>query len=523
MNDEINQLDSIIDGTGTATDVTTGDTIDTVAHLGDGTLTAETYTLPSTTIGYNLLGTTGGTPNLDQFNRVQNMVWANYGTDATLDGFEYLRDTQGDVTQRINAVNAYFSELYQNDKLDQMTGLERGEVSGSAIADPTFTESFSPDGFGNQSSYQQTVDGGTTVDQTSTFGPTNQVQDFSGDGWAAPSFDAAGNATATPNPLAPTTGLNVQVDGWNNVTHVSNTSDSINVSYFYDALGNMIVRVNNLAASGTVSTTDIYYSGQQVLEEDPRLPASPASDAAAVAHQYVYSPRSINTPILDTQTSYTVVSEAWTSATATYYFLTDANDNVTSITDSNGAVQERYVYSAFGTTTIYNSDYSATRTVSSVNNTILFAGMMIDPETGIYKDGARFYSSITTSFLTPDPRKATSTPTGTLATIRSTAPIRQGLMRCLMAPAARAFPRRATRAATAPRRCFRSRRDRWTHSLFLTTARGKLRLAPMGMERPSISGTAITSTLQITGTRRRRKSTVRSVFQTGNAILTLVI
>ena len=321
------------------------------------------------------------------------MVWANYGSDTTLDDFGYLRNAQGDVTQRINAVDAMMSEMYANDKLDQVESLTRGTISDGAVASPTFTEEFSPDGFGNQSSYQQTVDGSTTVDQTSTFGPTNQVQDFSGDGWATPSFDAAGNATATPDPLAPTTGLNVQVDGWNNVTNVSNASDSINVSYFYDALGNMIVRVNNLAASGEVSTTDIYYSGQQVLEEDPRLPSSPSSDApAAVAHQYVYSPRSINTPILDTQTSYTVVSSEWASATSTYYFLTDANDNITAVTNSSGAVQERYVYSAFGTVTMYDGpdsiggDYSNPHTTSSVNNVILFAGMTIDPDTGLYKD-----------------------------------------------------------------------------------------------------------------------------------------
>ncbi len=123
MNDEINQLDSIIDGTGTADDATAGDTIDTVAHLGDGTFTGETYNVWSTTIGYNLLGTTGGTPNLDQFNRVQNMFWQNYGTDTTLDGFKYLRSTQGDVTQRINAVDAVFSEMYANDKLDQVESL----------------------------------------------------------------------------------------------------------------------------------------------------------------------------------------------------------------------------------------------------------------------------------------------------------------------------------------------------------------------------------------------------------------
>ena len=415
MNDEINQLDSIIDGTGTAADVTTGDTIDSVKHLGDGTLTAETYTLPSTTIGYNLLGTTGTSPNMDQFNRVQNMVWANYGAETTLDDFGYLRNAQGDVTQRLNAVDAVFSEMYTNDKLDQIQSLTRGTISDNAVADPTFTEDFSPDGFGNQSSYDQTVDGSTTVDQTSTFGPTNEVQDFTGDGWATPTFDAAGNATATPNPLAPTTGLNVQVDAWNHVTNVTNTSDSINVSYFYDGVGNMIMRVNTLTASDKVSTTDIYYSGQQVVEEDPRLPASPDGTATAVAHQYVYSPRSVNTPILDTQTSYTVVSSDWASTQATYYFLTDANNNVTSLVNSSGGVVERYIYSAFGSVTMYDGaatpggsgiDYSNLHTVSSFNNTVLYACMTIDTETGEYKDGARFYSSLTSAFFTPDPEQS---------------------------------------------------------------------------------------------------------------------
>src|SRR5437762_3405671 len=51
MNDEINQLDSIIDGTATS-----GTTIDTLAHLGDGTITSETYNQPN--IGYDLLGST---------------------------------------------------------------------------------------------------------------------------------------------------------------------------------------------------------------------------------------------------------------------------------------------------------------------------------------------------------------------------------------------------------------------------------------------------------------------------------
>src|SRR5581483_5742491 len=75
MNDQINQLDSIIDGTGTASSVTTGDTLDTITSLGSGTVVAETYNQPN--LGYNLLDSTTlsddstPTPNLDQFNRVQ--------------------------------------------------------------------------------------------------------------------------------------------------------------------------------------------------------------------------------------------------------------------------------------------------------------------------------------------------------------------------------------------------------------------------------------------------------------------
>ena len=51
-NDEINQLDSIVNGT---------TTLDSIGYLGDGTIVSEDYEQPA--IGYNLLGTTGGQPN----------------------------------------------------------------------------------------------------------------------------------------------------------------------------------------------------------------------------------------------------------------------------------------------------------------------------------------------------------------------------------------------------------------------------------------------------------------------------
>ena len=42
----------------------------------------------------------------------------------------------------------------------------------------------------------------------------------------------------------------------------------------------------------------------------------------------------------------------------------------------------------------------------SINNTLLFAGMFLDPVTGIAQDGARWYNSSTGTFLTRDPAQS---------------------------------------------------------------------------------------------------------------------
>ena len=143
----------------------------------------------------------------------------------------------------------------------------------------------------------------------------------------------------------------------------------------------MVVRTNNLAASGEAATTFFYYAGPQMIQSVQQTPASPADGATTVTDQYVYSPRYVNSPILDTQTvsTYRAQSRSWSSPAPPYYFLTDANYNVTALLNSSGAVIERYVYSAYGTATVYSPDYSTTYSASTVGNTILFAGMWFDP------------------------------------------------------------------------------------------------------------------------------------------------
>ena len=85
------------------------------------------------------------------------------------------------------------------------------------------------------------------------------------------------------------------------------------------------------------------------------------------------------------------------------YYLTDADNNVTAITDSSGNVIERYVYDAYGTLTIYDPTWTNTLSGSSVNNTILFGGMSLDPTTGLYYDHARWYDASMGTFISRDP------------------------------------------------------------------------------------------------------------------------
>ncbi len=67
---------------------------------------------------------------------------------------------------------------------------------------PTFQESFTPDGNGNIAGYTQSVSGTTTVDQTRSANSTNEIATLTntvGD-TVAPEYDAAGNETQTPSP-----------------------------------------------------------------------------------------------------------------------------------------------------------------------------------------------------------------------------------------------------------------------------------------------------------------------------------
>ena len=191
------------------------------------------------------------------------------------------------------------------------------------------------------------------------------------------------------------------------------------------------MRTDNLAATGTVSTTDFYYSGPggQVLEERPRLPSSPIDGSTAVTQQYVYSPRYVDASILRTQTTatYSTSGSTWSSTTVTYYYLTDTNNNVTAVTDSSGNVVERYVYSAFGNVQVYTPDYATLLSASAVGNRLFFGGTPRDEQNGAGPDGPALVQPAERAPSSPPTRpRVTRTSIATPATIRPTTPIPMG-------------------------------------------------------------------------------------------------
>ena len=90
------------------------------------------------------------------------------------------------------------------------------------------------------------------------------------------------------------------------------------------------------------------YAGQQIIQV-----YTYSGGNFQGGQQYIWSPLYVDTPIL--RDSYDANGNL---SRATIYYHTDANHNVTAVTDSSGVVVERYAYDAYGNVTVYNADWT---------------------------------------------------------------------------------------------------------------------------------------------------------------------
>ena len=274
----------------------------------------------------------------------------------------------------------------------------------SATRNNGVDQSWDLSGTGDWNSF--TNNGTTQEQQSNGANETTAITDTSGTRVGIqPVYDNAGDMTTLPSPSDSNSPLGAQYDAWGRLVHA--TSGSTVVSYQYDGTGRLVE-----CQSG--GTTDYYfYAGSQVVE-NPRDDRAQSATSAPVLYQYVWSARS-NAPILrDTYTTTGGVTAI--DPSQRIYYLTDADNNVTALVGINPntgdwQVVERYVYNAYGTATIYvqsltdpsDQNWTTASAASSVGNTILFASESLDPATGLYCDGVRWYDASMGTFVSRDP------------------------------------------------------------------------------------------------------------------------
>ena len=363
-------------------------------YLGLGAFVRSDY--PEPQVRWDLITGTGVNPyaGLDRFGRVINCLWRNYGASIDAERVEYGYDRASNRIWRENTVapSGENDELYGYDRLQRLVRSARGTLSvdKSYVDDLQFAQDWTLDATGNWNRLLQTDSNDPTenLDQARKQNAANEITAIIrryGADWPSPEYDRAGNMTLFPQPATPTSSYSATYDAWNRLVALSGGN-----SYAYDPFNRRTMQV----AGGV--TRHYYYSTQwQVLEE--RLGTSP--DTADAERQFVWGLRYIDDLVLRDRspTNNGTLSER-------LYSLSDANWNATAVVDAAGDVQERYRYSAYGTPTFLQPDFTPRLpNQSDFNWETLYAGYRRDEASELSQVRNRYLNSTVGQWITRDP------------------------------------------------------------------------------------------------------------------------
>ena len=378
INDSTSRVDNLTDSSGALVNY---------AYLGLSTFVQTTYPEPS--IQYTLLGSSSGNSpagdiywGLDQFGRIIDSRWFNTGTTADIDRIKYGYDRASNRIWRQNpvatAAGAHFDEFYTNDGLQRLKDMKRGtlNVTNTGITSPTFEQCWTLDPTGNWRGFNEAASGTAwTLNQTRTANAVNEITGITnstGSSWFVPAYDAAGNMTSMPQPAAPESGFTATYDGWNRMAKLVDTGTGQTIQQnLYDTRNFRTVILTY--ASGVLSETRHSYftSGWRCIEE--RVGTATTADK-----QFVWGGRYIDDLVLRDRGSERL------------YAMQDANWNVTSIATPTAAIQERYVYTAYGMPAYLTNSFGM-RTSSNFTWEFLYCGYRLDFNSSLHQVRLRTY------------------------------------------------------------------------------------------------------------------------------------
>ncbi len=351
----------------------------------DSTVVDRTYTARGELYQLKHAGTTIDTRAYDNGGRMSSSTLNNgvvdtraYGTDNTLSSITFTGSgtSIGNLSyawdNNHNKTSETITGTMSNYGFSIPTGGYDGEdrlVSFNRTSGLSQSWSLSPVGDWNSVTTNGTA-------QTRTHGPTHELLTGAG---SSVSNDVKGNITLIPSSLRPNASSLTSVWDFDNRLS-SATTGSTTVSHQYDALGRRVART-----SGS-STTVYVQAGQQTIA-DYASGAAPSSST----YRYLYASY-IDEPVM-----------RWTASSSTpVYYHRNQQYSVTALTDSSGAVLERYAYSAYGVPTIANAS-GGVLSSSAQNNRYTYTGREWDNDIQQYHYRARIFDPALGRFCSRDP------------------------------------------------------------------------------------------------------------------------
>lgn len=388
INDLLNRIDTIQDTTSGTTDLAS------YTYLGIGTVVRITYDQPG--VWLDLWGGASGTfSGLDLFNRIIDQRWQNgiSGTPADIDRYQYGYDQDSNRLYKANVVgtpvvSGGLDEYYTYDHLNRLTDMQRGTLNSTKTGisgTPSVEQTWSLDPTGNWSGFVTQASGTTNLNQSRTSNTVNEmtnIAESTGATWATPAYDAAGNTTTMPQVTDPTQSFTAVYDAWNRVVSVIASGTTV-AQYQYDGQNRRGVKLTY--SGGSLSETRHFYSTNTWQDIEERVGTSTSKDK-----QYVWGFRYVDELVCRDD-----------ATPERLYTCQDASFNLTSITDTSGTPQERYLFSPYGNRTILNASWIVINS-SSFDWVIAHQGLLYDVESGLIYNRNRILHLGTGTFLTRD-------------------------------------------------------------------------------------------------------------------------
>lgn len=355
------------------------------SYLGLGTVVQLECAQPGIKMTYLAQGSEGPGDagdkyvGLDRFGRVADVRWIKSSTD--IERVQYGYDRASIRQWRCNPVAATGQdEFYTNDGLHQLGQLQRGTLnSGMPKTGITGTvareEGFTYDPTGNWSAYLTKTAGTTDLSQTRTHNRANEMTALDSSS-SLLGYDLAGNMTTTPQADSWGAAYDLTYDAWNRLVEVKIGTTTV-ASYAYDALGRRVIK--NIGGV----PRHYYYSAQwQILEERTGI-------NTIAERQFTWGPRGVDDLLFRDRGGERL------------YVMHDAMHS-TAVSDSSGAVVERYGYDAFGKSRVMDANF-ATRSISSYEWETRFCSYRWDDESGFYQVRNRYLHPSLGRWLSRDP------------------------------------------------------------------------------------------------------------------------